>query len=29
VAYLSYLYAVLTNRWERFVSDTQDVPEGP
>jgi TRAP-type C4-dicarboxylate transport system permease small subunit len=29
VAYLSYLYSVVTNRWERFASDTQDVPKGP
>lgn len=29
VAYLSYLYSVVTNRWERFKSDTQDVPKGP
>jgi TRAP-type C4-dicarboxylate transport system permease small subunit len=29
VAYLSYLYSVVTNRWDRFKSDTQDVPEGP
>ena len=29
VAYLSYLYSGVTNRWERFNSDTHDVPEGP
>lgn len=29
VAYLSYLYAVATNRDQRTASDIKDVPEGP
>jgi TRAP-type C4-dicarboxylate transport system permease small subunit len=29
VAYLSYLYAVVTNRDQRTVSDIEDIPEGP
>ncbi len=29
VAYLSYLYSVVTNRADRVVSDIKDVPEGP
>ena len=29
VAYLSYLYSVVTNRDQRTASDIKDVPEGP